>query len=410
MKNRKKRQWLTVGILCLALASCPNIVSAARIATTGSSAVCQQRANEPIKDFACDFIINVFSDFADSDHYDLKDVDPKSEDLIRYIRDKKEVIKYQQEIFNLQYKVKQWNIQDMTVTPLGGDQYEVLARIFYQYDDIRNGSALNSGAVFTYKLIVQKQADTYKVVAAISDDLASGNLMGDVVVETFDLRSGFGQQKAMKMHSNKADYDNGDVHYCSLEQVRKALVEAKESIIEESVDEKKDDLFTKRENIVLQQRARLKPLNKSRMKNYMDNHYFQAGKYHDPANGNYDCTNYASNVLYAGGANIDKTGRLQWYPDNSTWIRVNELRPYLINNTSTGPVGVRYSKFGSLETGDLIQMRRKGDSRYKHTVVVYNKGGNPWVTAHSGSYSGYFNPRYTNRYNDFYKIHIKGTY
>lgn len=274
MKNRKKRQWLTVGILCLALASCPNIVSAARIATTGSSTVRQQRANEPIKDFACDFIINVFSDFADPDHYDLKDVDPKSKDLIRYIRDKKEVIKYQQEIFNLQYKVKQWNIQDMTVTPLGGDQYEVLARIFYQYDDIRDGRAINSGAVFTYKLIVQKQADAYKVVAAISDDLASGNLMGDVVVETFDLRSGLGQQKAMKMHSNKADYDNGEVHYYSLEEVKKALVEAKENTIEESVDEKKDDV-----------------------------------EYHN-----------------------SRGEKLQWYLDKTTWIRVNELRSYLLNN------------------------------------------------------------------------------
>lgn len=274
LKKRKYKQWLIVGILFLALAGCPNIVSAARIATTGTSTVHQQRANEPIKDFACDFIINVFSDFADLDHYDLKDVDPKSKDLIRYIRDKKEVIKYQQEIFNLQYKLKQWNVQDMTVTPLGGSHYEVLARIFYQYDDIRDGGALNSGAVFTYKLIVQKQGDTYKVVAAISDDLASGNLMGDVVVETFDLRSGLGQQKAMKMHSNKTDYENGEVHYYSLEQVRKALVEAKENTIEESVDEKKDDM----------------------------EHHNSRGE------------------------------KLQWYLDKTTWIRVNELRSYLLNN------------------------------------------------------------------------------
>lgn len=274
LKNRKYKQWLTVGILFLALVACPNSVSAAKTATTGSSTVHQQRANEPIKDFVCNFIINVFSDFADLDHYDLQDVDPKSKDLIHYIRDKKEVIKYQQEIFNLQYKVKQWNVQDMTVTPLGGSQYEVLARIFYQYDDIRDGRALNSGAVFTYKLIVQKQGDTYKVIAAISDDLASGNLMGDVVVETFDLRSGLGQQKAMKMYSNKADYDNGEVHYSSLEQVRKALVEAKENIIEESVDEKKDDT----------------------------EHHNSRG------------------------------GKLQWYLDKTTWIRVNELRSYLLNN------------------------------------------------------------------------------
>lgn len=274
LKNRKYKRWLTVGILFLALVACPNSVSAAKTATTGSSTVHQQRANEPIKDFVCDFIINIFSDFADLDHYDLKDVDPQSKDLIRYIRDKKEVIKYQQEIFNLQYKVKQWNVQDMTVTSLGGGQYEVLARIFYQYDDIRDCGAINSGAVFTYKLIVQKQGDRYKVVAAISDDLASGNLMGDVVVETFDLRSGLGQQNAVKMHSNKADYENGEVHYHSLEQVKKALVEAKESIIEESVDEKKKDA----------------------------NHCNSPGE------------------------------KLQWYLDKTTWIRANELRSYLLNN------------------------------------------------------------------------------
>ena len=37
-----------------------------------------------------------------------------------------------------------------------------------------------------------------------------------------------------------------------------------------------------------------------------------------------DCTNYASQVLHAGGAPYDKTGKLRWDAGNTTWNRVVE--------------------------------------------------------------------------------------
>ena len=41
-----------------------------------------------------------------------------------------------------------------------------------------------------------------------------------------------------------------------------------------------------------------------------------------------DCTNFISQCLYAGGIPLSST----WTPYSNTWLRVNELRNYLINN------------------------------------------------------------------------------
>lgn len=110
----------------------------------------------------------------------------------------------------------------------------------------------------------------------------------------------------------------------------------------------------------------------------------------NPAYTNYsgkggDCTNYASQVLHAGGAPYDKTGSYTWYPDSYSWINVAGIKNYLLNNTYTGPCGKTVSKLSELTCGDLIQIKEN------HTVVVY-KGGtkDPYVTAHSSNYKGRF--------------------
>lgn len=128
----------------------------------------------------------------------------------------------------------------------------------------------------------------------------------------------------------------------------------------------------------------------------------------NPAYTNYsgkggDCTNYASQVLHAGGAPYDKTGNYTWYPDSYSWINVAGIKNYLLNNTYTGPCGKTVSKLSELTCGDLIQIKEN------HTVVVY-KGGtkDPYVTAHSSNYKGRFIKRYGSK--NLKRILVKGYY
>lgn len=80
---------------------------------------------------------------------------------------------------------------------------------------------------------------------------------------------------------------------------------------------------------------------------------------------------------------------MRWYAGNTTWIRVVELRNYLLKNTYTGPFGKKVSKRSSLTCGDLIQL-----GNY-HTVVIYKGGMNDsYVTAHTSNYKGKFIKRH----------------
>lgn len=98
-----------------------------------------------------------------------------------------------------------------------------------------------------------------------------------------------------------------------------------------------------------------------------------------------DCANYASQVIRASGCPYGDS--YPWYPYTLSWIRVSELRDFLINNSKAfggaGPYGYQIKSRGNLDSGDLIQ---DGNS---HTFSVFSKSGDgyPYVTAHT-------NPRF----------------
>lgn len=91
-----------------------------------------------------------------------------------------------------------------------------------------------------------------------------------------------------------------------------------------------------------------------------------------------DCTNYISQIIYAGGAPEDKTGSYQWFYDGyssraPSWTGVNQLYSYLVGNTGTGPQGSSGSGgiYTSM-TGDLIQFDFDYDSTYDHSTAIIN--------------------------------------
>ncbi|MBO6055017.1 MAG: amidase domain-containing protein [Oscillospiraceae bacterium] len=103
--------------------------------------------------------------------------------------------------------------------------------------------------------------------------------------------------------------------------------------------------------------------------------------------GNYDCTNFVSHCLLAGGANVYDTGgsgicSTGWYFRNdanrsSSWSGVTNLYEYLVNNThSTAPSGVSalYTTNPNYwSTGDVLQLKFFGSSSYGHSTIITTK-------------------------------------
>ncbi|MBS3995412.1 MAG: amidase domain-containing protein [Alkaliphilus sp.] len=86
-----------------------------------------------------------------------------------------------------------------------------------------------------------------------------------------------------------------------------------------------------------------------------------------------DCTNYASQVIHAGGCpmNYQKYG---WYYNNlndraPAWTSVKYLYEFLVNNKSKGPVAVE-TDINGIQSGDIIQLNFGWDDRFDHSPVV----------------------------------------
>ena len=129
-----------------------------------------------------------------------------------------------------------------------------------------------------------------------------------------------------------------------------------------------------------------------------------------------DCTNFASQCVFAGSGVMNFTPTFGWYYISSdqkapAWTGV----PYLYNfltrkNSSVGPVGRRCT-LEELLPGDLIQLSFDGPE-YQHTPVVVSVGWpvtpeNVLIAAHS--YDADNRPLSTYEYQAIRFIQILGT-
>ena len=113
-----------------------------------------------------------------------------------------------------------------------------------------------------------------------------------------------------------------------------------------------------------------------------------------------DCTNFASQCLYAGAPFMNYTPDLGWY-----YIGPNNKAP-----AWTGPVGVSAS-IEELLPGDFVQLRFSRDE-FGHTPVVVEVGfpatlENVLVAAHSQDSD--FRPLSTYEFQEIRFIHILGS-
>lgn len=105
-----------------------------------------------------------------------------------------------------------------------------------------------------------------------------------------------------------------------------------------------------------------------------------------------DCTNFASQVLNAGGIPQDKGGSYLWYYTSSkdrapAWTKSSELLDYILGNTNgigyNGPQGRAIQK-SQLSPGDLIFLDQRGLG-FEHTMIVVELTSTDVIVAYRNS-------------------------
>lgn len=99
-----------------------------------------------------------------------------------------------------------------------------------------------------------------------------------------------------------------------------------------------------------------------------------------------DCTNFASQCIYAGAGVMNYTPVFGWYYINSgdrtaSWTGVEFLYQFLISNTSAGPYASEVRAEEALP-GDIVQLGNASGEFY-HTPVIIATEPEILVAAHS---------------------------
>ena len=130
-----------------------------------------------------------------------------------------------------------------------------------------------------------------------------------------------------------------------------------------------------------------------------------------------DCTNFASQCLYAGTGIMNFTPIYGWYyldPNQKApaWTGVPYFYNYLLRpDQSPGPFAAE-TALANLEPADFVQLRLHGDA-FGHTPIVVAMGNPPTldntlVAAHSFDVD--YRPLSTYRFQEIRFLHILGAY
>lgn len=138
-------------------------------------------------------------------------------------------------------------------------------------------------------------------------------------------------------------------------------------------------------------------------------------KYYDFEHLGGDCTNFASQVLHAGGCPMNNTKGSGWYYYNlnnraPSWTGVDFLYKFLINNKGRGPIGKEVS-INEIQLGDLIQLNFDNDKTFNHSLIVVRieeprAPKNVFIATHT--YDRFDYPLGNYAYSDIRFIHIVG--
>lgn len=132
-------------------------------------------------------------------------------------------------------------------------------------------------------------------------------------------------------------------------------------------------------------------------------------KYYDFEQIGGDCTNFASQCIFAGAKVMNFTPTFGWYYRSLSdrapaWSGVKYLYDFLVNNKSVGPYAHVVSR-QEVRPGDIVQLGRK-DGHFYHTPVITEVSPTILVCAHS--YDAIDRPLSTYDYDVSRFLHIDG--
>lgn len=97
-------------------------------------------------------------------------------------------------------------------------------------------------------------------------------------------------------------------------------------------------------------------------------------RYYDFSKLGGDCTNFASQCVYAGSGVMNYTPTYGWYYNSvnsraPSWTSVFYFYRFMTTNQSVGPYG-HECDISEVEPGDIVQIRFLGSKKFDHTPVV----------------------------------------
>lgn len=122
-----------------------------------------------------------------------------------------------------------------------------------------------------------------------------------------------------------------------------------------------------------------------------------------------DCTNFASQCIFAGSGIMNYTPVMGWYyrsasDRTASWTGVEYLYNFLINNRGSGPYAVEVQQ-DALKPGDIVQLGTS-NGRFFHTPVVISIHNGIHIAAHS--YDALNKPLDSYLYSAIRCLHIVG--
>jgi hypothetical protein len=96
-----------------------------------------------------------------------------------------------------------------------------------------------------------------------------------------------------------------------------------------------------------------------------------------------DCTNFASQCIFAGSGIMNYTPVFGWYYINSynrtaSWTGVNYLYNFLVNNKGSGPFAEE-TDFSGVKPGDIVQLSFGDSKNFDHSPVIVSVRNPPGI-------------------------------
>lgn len=123
-----------------------------------------------------------------------------------------------------------------------------------------------------------------------------------------------------------------------------------------------------------------------------------------------DCTNFASQCIYAGAGVMNWTPVTGWYyidasRRTASWTGVEYLYRFLVTNGGAGPYA-RLVGPGDVQPGDIVQLGHENGHFYHSPVILGIRGGEIYVAAHT--YDALWRPLSSYEFERVRFLHIEG--